>query len=51
MALKPSYDELEKRCVKHQNNEIEAKQQLTSYQVFIVSLYYFSLNLSVIGFK
>jgi len=37
MALKTSFTELEKRCVKHQKTEIEVKRQLTSYQSFVVS--------------
>ncbi len=37
MALKTSFTEIEKRCVKHQKTEIEVKRQLTGYQSFIVS--------------
>jgi hypothetical protein len=37
-ALKASYSEIEKRCVKHQKSEIEAKRQLAVYQEFINNL-------------
>jgi hypothetical protein len=37
MALKLSFSEIEKRCVKHQKTTIELKKQLTGYQSFIVS--------------
>jgi chromosome segregation ATPase len=38
MALKTSFTEIEKRCVKHQKTEIEVKRQLTGYQSFINDL-------------
>ena len=39
MILKNSFNEIEKRCVKHQKNEIEVKKQITVYKEFIVSNY------------
>lgn len=36
--LKNSFNEIEKRCVKHQKSEIEVKKQLTVYKEFVVSL-------------
>jgi len=44
MALKTSFIEIEKRCVKHQKTEIEVKRQLAGYQSFIVS---FSIKFSI----
>jgi hypothetical protein len=41
MLLKTSYDELLKRCIEYQQNEIEVKRQLAFYENHIVSLYYF----------
>jgi chromosome segregation ATPase len=38
MALKTSFIEIEKRCVKHQKTEIEVKRQLAGYQSFINDL-------------
>jgi hypothetical protein len=38
MALKHSFNEVEKRCVKHQKSEIEVKKQLTVYKEFIGDL-------------
>lgn len=35
--LKNSFNEIEKRCVKHQKSEIEVKKQLTVYKEFVVS--------------
>jgi hypothetical protein len=37
MTLKSSFNEIEKRCVKHQKSEIEVKKQLTVYKEFVVS--------------
>ena len=37
MILKNSFNEIEKRCVKHQKSEIEVKKQLTVYKEFVVS--------------
>ena len=36
--LKNSFNEIEKRCLKHQKSEIEVKKQLTVYKEFVVSL-------------
>ncbi|UJR14228.1 hypothetical protein I4U23_001220 [Adineta vaga] len=36
--LKNSFNEIEKRCVKHQKSEIEVKKQLTTYKELIVEL-------------
>lgn len=36
--LKISFNEIEKRCVKHQKSEIEVKKQLTAYKEFIGDL-------------
>ncbi len=36
-ALKNSFNEIEKRCVKHQKSEIEVKKQLTVHKEFVVS--------------
>lgn len=36
--LKIAFEEIKKRCVKHQKSEIEIKKQLTGYQSFIVSV-------------
>jgi len=38
IALKQSFNEIEKRCVKHQKSEIEVKKQLTVYKEFIADL-------------
>ncbi|CAF4973984.1 unnamed protein product, partial [Rotaria sp. Silwood1] len=35
MALKTSFIEIEKRCVKHQKSEIEVKKQLSAYKDFV----------------
>jgi chromosome segregation ATPase len=35
MTLKSSFNEIEKRCVKHQKSEIEVKKQLTVYKEFV----------------
>lgn len=35
--LKNSFNEIEKRCLKHQKSEIEVKKQLTVYKEFVVS--------------
>jgi hypothetical protein len=37
LVLKDSFNEIEKRCVKHQKSEIEVKKQLTVYKEFVVS--------------
>jgi hypothetical protein len=37
LTLKNSFNEIEKRCVKHQKSEIEVKKQLTVYKEFVVS--------------
>ncbi len=37
VTLKNSFNEIEKRCVKHQKSEIEVKKQLTVYKEFVVS--------------
>jgi hypothetical protein len=37
VALKTSFNEIEKRCVKHQKSEIDVKKQLTVYKEFVVS--------------
>ncbi len=37
VVLKNSFNEIEKRCVKHQKSEIEVKKQLTVYKQFVVS--------------
>lgn len=36
--LKNSFNEIEKRCVKHQKGEIDVKKQLTAYKEFVVSI-------------
>ncbi|CAF2418933.1 unnamed protein product [Rotaria sp. Silwood2] len=38
MALKTSFTEIEKRCVKHQKSEIEVKRQLAAYKDFVNDL-------------
>ncbi|CAF4669978.1 unnamed protein product [Rotaria sp. Silwood1] len=38
MALKTSFIEIEKRCVKHQKSEIEVKKQLSAYKDFVNDL-------------
>jgi hypothetical protein len=48
MTLKASYSEIEKRCVKHQKSEIEAKRQLTVYQDFIVSFYFQLIQILIV---
>ncbi len=39
LALKNAFNEIEKRCVKHQKSEIEVKKQLTTYKEIVVSEY------------
>jgi hypothetical protein len=43
LTLKNSFNEIEKRCVKHQKSEIEVKKQLTVYKEFVVSIKLFFL--------
>jgi hypothetical protein len=38
LTLKNSFNEIEKRCVKHQKSEIEVKKQLTVYKEFVNDL-------------
>jgi len=38
LTLKNSFNEIEKRCVKHQKSEIEVKKQLTVYKDFVTDL-------------
>ncbi|CAF1411568.1 unnamed protein product [Adineta steineri] len=38
IILKNSFNEIEKRCVKHQKSEIEVKKQLTAYKEYIDEL-------------
>jgi len=38
MILKNSFNEIEKRCVKHQKSEIEVKKQLAVYKEFVNDL-------------
>jgi len=45
MTLKNSFNEIEKRCVKHQKSEIEVKKQLTVYKEFVVSIKYFQFKI------
>ena len=37
VCLKTTFNEMEKRCVKYQKGEIDAKKQLTAYKEFVVS--------------
>jgi hypothetical protein len=39
--FKSSFTEIEKRCVKHQKGEIDAKRQLSIYQTYVVSRRFF----------
>ena len=51
MILKNSFNEIEKRCVKHQKSEIEVKKQLTVYKEFVVSNYLNSRNFTISYFN
>jgi len=44
-TLRESMIEIEKRCVKHRKQEVEAKRQLTHYEDIIVSTFVCFLNL------
>ncbi len=46
-TLKVSYSEIEKRCVKHQKSELDAKRQLSVYQEFIVSYYLIKIDILI----
>lgn len=49
-ALALSMKEIEKRCVKHQKQEVEAKRQLTAYQDTIVRIFLLELNIRQVIF-